>query len=238
MNTVEPSATIREAPSEVSTNDPPVWSFAAITPADAAESLLYLRGWQKRLLDLTGAGILLIAFLPLMLVLVVSIRATSSGPALFCQRRCGHLGRQFTILKFRTMYASNIDNGSIVQARRHDPRVTPIGRFLRRSSLDELPQILNVLRGDMSLIGPRPHAVAQDLSYAPLIAGYSSRYLARPGMTGLAQVSGARGETPTVRDMERRIQFDTTYIRRASLMMDLRILVQTMRELFLSEQAY
>jgi len=188
------------------------------------------RGWAlrlpKRLLDLAIAVPALIVLLPLLLVLGLLIRLDSRGPALFRQTRRGLNGRAFDILKLRTMNVQ--ENGeTIVQARQGDARTTRLGRWLRVFSLDELPQLANVVKGDMSLVGPRPHAVAHDLFYASRIADYRRRQEVRPGLTGWAQVHGLRGPTPTLESMTRRVDLDVWYADHASLALDLKILLRT-----------
>jgi putative colanic acid biosysnthesis UDP-glucose lipid carrier transferase len=191
----------------------------------------------KRLLDVAGALLALILFLPLMLLIALVIRVESGGPAIFRQRRTGHQGRVFTILKFRTMTVAE-DYDGVRQATRGDDRVTPVGALLRRLSLDELPQILNVLKGDMSLVGPRPHALAHDEHYADLIPAYSDRFRAKPGLTGLAQVNGLRGEIFELRGMADRVAADNAYIDTWSLRQDLAILARTLVVIFRDPQAY
>ncbi len=198
----------------------------------------YLTSRRKRVLDVTGAATLIILLLPLLLAVAVLIRLTSPGPVLFRQARCGQGGTPFTIYKFRSMYVAVEPDQTVVQATRADARITPIGRFIRRTSVDELPQLLNVLQGHMSLIGPRPHAIEHDRYYEPQIPLYAQRFTARPGLSGIAQVSGARGETPHVSDMERRVRFDIAYIQSASLATDLRLIAATVRETFFSSSAY
>lgn len=196
----------------------------------------YLESHQKRALDITAALSLILMLLPLLLLVALLVRATSPGPVLFRQKRCGKGGKPFEIYKFRSMYV--VPDKQVAQATRADPRVTSVGRFIRRSSIDELPQLFNVLQGHMSLIGPRPHAMAHDTFYGERIPHYSARFVARPGLSGLAQVSGARGGTPQLTDMERRIDLDLDYIRSASLALDLRILAATVREMMFSSTAY
>lgn len=183
------------------------------------------------------ATALLAALSPVLICIALAIRFTSSGPVLFRQSRNGKDMVPFELLKFRTMYCHTPDP-SVVQAQRGDARITPIGKILRSTSLDELPQLLNVIRGEMSLIGPRPHAVEHDAYYGELVPDYRSRFQVRPGLTGYAQVSGARGATPQIEDMERRIDLDLYYIRTASLSLDCRILLRTVREVFFSSSAY
>ena len=216
-------------------------------PLDAARTFVfqgrdttnqsYLISRRKRALDLTGAITLLVLLIPILLLVAILVRATSRGPVIFKQKRCGINGKSFEIWKFRSMYtAGQVEN--VVQATRGDPRITPVGRFIRRTSIDELPQLLNVLQGHMSLIGPRPHAMSHDTYFVERIPTYSDRFVARPGLSGLAQVRGARGETPELSDMERRIALDLMYIRNASLGMDVRILAATVKETIFSSTAY
>ena len=180
----------------------------------------------KRLFDMIFSFIGLIFLAPLLLTIALVIKATSPGPILFAQRRTGLGGKTFMIYKFRSM--TTLENGDrVVQACRHDARITPLGSFLRRSSLDELPQLWNVLIGDMSIVGPRPHAVAHDHYYGALLPDYRDRFRAKPGITGLAQCNGARGPTETLDKMSRRIRLDLAYIERWSLAMEARILVKT-----------
>ena len=180
----------------------------------------------KRLFDVSFSLTGLIFLAPLLLTIALVIKATSPGPILFAQRRTGLGGKTFMIYKFRSM--TTLENGDrVVQACRHDARITPLGSFLRRSSLDELPQLWNVLIGDMSIVGPRPHAVAHDHYYGALLPDYRDRFRAKPGITGLAQCNGARGPTETLDKMSRRIRLDLAYIERWSLAMEARILVKT-----------
>lgn len=197
----------------------------------------YLNSHRKRALDATGAITVLFLLAPLLLLVALLIKSTSQGPVIFRQKRCGVGGKPFEIWKFRSMYTA-ADAEQIVQATRGDPRVTPLGRFLRRTSIDELPQLFNVLQGHMSLIGPRPHALSHDAYFGGQITRYSDRFAARPGLSGLAQVRGARGETPQVADMERRIALDLMYIHNASFGMDVRIILATVQEMMLSKTAY
>jgi Undecaprenyl-phosphate glucose phosphotransferase len=180
----------------------------------------------KRSVDMVLAALILIAVAPLMLMIAVAIVAETGGPVLFRQKRHGFNEEPFDILKFRSM--TTADNGeSIVQATAADLRVTAVGRILRRSSLDELPQLINVLKGDMSLVGPRPHAVAHTLEYERKIAFYAHRHNVKPGLTGWAQVNGFRGETDEPWKMEKRIEYDLYYIDNWSLVFDLKILALT-----------
>ncbi len=187
-------------------------------------------------MDLVIAGSMLVVLAPLLLSLALLIKLTSNGPVFFRQERHGQAGSVFRVWKFRSMYLHE-EQGRVTQASKGDPRVTPIGRFIRRSSLDELPQLFNVIGGTMSLVGPRPHAVVHNLEYAKQIPGYMNRHQVKPGITGFAQVKGFRGETDTLEKMERRVELDLEYIDRRSLLVDLRILLQTPLAL-LSENAY
>lgn len=186
-----------------------------------------VNGPLKRLEDLVlGGAALLVCALPMLLV-AMAIKITSRGPVLFRQRRYGRGGREIGVLKFRTMRTAD-DGPHVRQAQQKDPRVTPVGAFLRRTSLDELPQLINVVRGDMSLIGPRPHAVAHNQLYEKQIIEYMLRHKVKPGITGWAQVHGWRGPTDTLRKMVYRVEYDLDYIRRWSLWLDLKILWLTL----------
>ncbi|ALA19977.1 hypothetical protein AL346_21065 (plasmid) [Chelatococcus sp. CO-6] len=185
----------------------------------------------KRCFDVAVAATVLVILAPLLLIIAVVVRLDSPGPALFRQRRHGFNRSSFVIYKFRTM--TRMDDGPVIrQARRHDPRVTRIGRFLRRTSLDELPQLYNVLRGDMSLVGPRPHALAHDDYYDALIRSYARRHNVRPGITGWAQVNGCRGETDTIEKMRKRIDLDLFYADNWSFGFDLKILRMTFAQIW------
>jgi putative colanic acid biosynthesis UDP-glucose lipid carrier transferase len=180
----------------------------------------------KRLIDLTLAGVSFFLLLPLLALIAIAIRLDSKGPVLFRQLRGGRNGEPFRIYKFRTMHVLE-DGTDVRQATRNDNRITRVGRWLRSSSLDELPQLLNVIAGDMALVGPRPHALAHDAQYGRLITSYRLRFQVRPGITGLAQVSGCRGETPEVADMRRRVDLDNRYIAQQCLALDMKILLRT-----------
>jgi putative colanic acid biosynthesis UDP-glucose lipid carrier transferase len=203
---------------------------------DATSSYLFSR--RKRAFDVMASLVILAVLAPLLVMVALIIRLTSPGPVLFRQERTGAGGRPFAVYKFRSMYVADAADGAVVQAARADARITPFGRFMRRTSIDELPQIFNVLQGDMSLIGPRPHAVQHDEYYTGRIAVYEQRFSALPGLSGLAQVNGARGGTPRLGDMERRIAYDLAYIRSASLTGDIRIIGATLREMIFSSSAY
>lgn len=180
----------------------------------------------KRSVDIVGAGLLIALLLPMLLLIALLIRLDSRGPALFRQQRYGVGRRVFTMYKFRSMTVMEA-SGAFVQAKPGDYRVTRVGRILRRTSLDELPQLLNVVMGDMSLVGPRPHAVAMDDAYSSVVARYEERHLVRPGLTGLAQICGYRGPTETLAKIEDRVWRDRVYIRRWSFLLDVKILART-----------
>lgn len=188
----------------------------------------YLKGNMKRSFDLViGIG-LIIALAPLMLNIVLLVKLSSKGPVLFRQNRNGQQKQQFKLYKFRTMHVNSDENKQVQDG---DPRITYVGRFLRRLSLDEIPQLINVVKGEMSLIGPRPHPVALDEKYEAQISIYGQRFVARPGITGLAQVNGARGETPTVEHMLRRVRLDLVYNTSANLRLDINILLRSALEI-------
>jgi putative colanic acid biosynthesis UDP-glucose lipid carrier transferase len=190
----------------------------------------------KRTLDAVIAFLALVALAPLLALTAVLIKLDSPGPIIFRQRRCGFDNCEFVMFKFRTMTVSE-DGGRIVQAQRGDQRVTRVGRVLRRTSIDELPQLINVLRGEMSVVGPRPHAMAHDDEYKARIRNYALRHHVKPGLTGAAQVAGLRGETQRLAQMERRVERDLWYINNWSLALDLKILAQTCVTL-LRDEAY
>ncbi|WP_247355415.1 undecaprenyl-phosphate glucose phosphotransferase [Bradyrhizobium sp. 160] len=191
----------------------------------------------KRALDLIGASLALLVFAPVMLVTAILIKLSSKGPVFFRQTRNGFNGRAFRIFKFRTMRVLE-DGPTIVQAQKNDPRVTPIGKWLRKTSIDELPQLLNVLKGDMSLVGPRPHAAAHNTEYEQIIGNYAFRHHVKPGITGWAQVNGYRGETRTLELMQKRVDCDLWYINNWSLWLDVRIVVGTALSAFANTRAY
>lgn len=179
----------------------------------------------KRLFDIIFASLAILVLSPVWLVLCIWIATSSPGGVFFRQKRTGYKGRDFDMLKFRSMYVNC--EADTLQAGVNDPRVTPVGRFLRRSSLDELPQLLNIVKGDMSIIGPRPHMLKHTEYYAPRIKNYMRRHDMRPGLTGLAQVRGFRGPTPKLEDMQHRVEADLEYIDTFSLGLDLKILTST-----------
>jgi Undecaprenyl-phosphate glucose phosphotransferase len=191
----------------------------------------------KRTFDIALSSLALITLAPIMLMAAILIKLDSRGPVFFSQLRNGFNSKEFWILKFRTMTV--MEHGSEVrQATRDDKRVTRLGRWLRRSSIDELPQFLNVLRGEMSLVGPRPHAIVHDDEYKKLISKYAYRLHLKPGITGLAQVNGFRGETATIDLMERRVDFDLWYINNWSLWLDIKILLKTFAVVIGQKEAY
>lgn len=191
----------------------------------------------KRLFDIVIASALLVLASPLFALIALAIRLDSRGPVLFRQTRVGFCGRPFMIYKFRSM--TTVENGQIIrQAQRGDSRITRVGRFLRETSLDELPQLINVIMGEMSLVGPRPHAMAHDRHYEALIPDYAWRHHALPGITGWAQVKGFRGETSTPASMEARVTHDLWYIRNWSVWLDLKILFLTIRAVLKPTNAY
>ncbi len=192
----------------------------------------------KRALDLLVAAAVLLMLAPLLLVLAAGVKLSSPGPVLFRQRRHGLGGREFGMLKFRSMRVHQEAPGTLTQACQNDPRITRFGAFIRRTSLDELPQFLNVLLGSMSVVGPRPHAVQHNNHYQRLIQRYMHRHYVKPGITGWAQVHGLRGETPELRAMRKRVQYDIDYIRRWSPLLDLRIIVLTALKVLGQRMAY
>ena len=196
-----------------------------------------LEHFTKRWIDVALAGTALIVFSPLLAIVAVAIKLDSPGPALFRQRRCGFNGKSFTIRKFRTMSVLE-DGPNIVQARSADDRVTRLGKWLRRTSIDELPQLLNVLEGSMSVVGPRPHAIAHDNEFDKIVRNYAFRRRVKPGLTGLAQIKGCRGPLPTTASIEQRVGYDLWYIDNWSLQLDLMILLQTPFELIRGRNAY
>ena len=196
-----------------------------------------LNGVIKTLSDYVIAVLALIVTGPLMLAIAAAIKTDSPGPVLFRQRRYGLDGREITVYKFRTMTVLE-DGGEVRQATKGDKRITRVGRLLRTTSMDELPQFINVLQGRMSVVGPRPHAVAHNETYRKLVDGYMVRHKVKPGVTGWAQVNGFRGETDTVEKMQQRIEYDLAYLRNWSLRLDLMIILKTVLVLFGDRKAY
>ncbi len=191
----------------------------------------------KRISDVVLAIAILIALIPVMLLVALAVKLSSPGPVIFRQRRYGLNGEEILVYKFRTMRVTD-DGPQVAQATRTDPRVTRVGAFLRRSSLDELPQFVNVIQGRMSIVGPRPHAVAHNELYRKLIKGYMLRHKVKPGITGWAQVNGLRGETETLEKMQARIEFDLEYLRNWSLSLDLWIILRTVLVVLKRDNAY
>ncbi|MBF0170547.1 MAG: undecaprenyl-phosphate glucose phosphotransferase [Nitrospinae bacterium] len=181
----------------------------------------------KRLFDLTLASMILLVATPVMFAAALAIKATSPGPVIFRQRRYGWNGEEFDIMKFRSMRMHTEENGAVTAATKSDTRITPVGWFIRRTSVDELPQLFNVMQGSMSLVGPRPHATVHDDYYSQRIASYFTRLKIKPGITGLAQVNGFRGEITSVEEMKVRVSHDLDYINNWSLGLDLKILFKT-----------
>lgn len=196
-----------------------------------------MNAWLKRAEDLVLSALILGVVLVPMILIALAIKLTSSGPVLFKQRRYGLNGKVVWIWKFRTMTA-NEDGDTVTQAKRDDARVTRLGTFLRRTSLDELPQFLNVLSGQMSVVGPRPHAVAHNEQYRKLIPGYMLRHKVKPGITGLAQINGWRGETDTLYKMQRRVECDLEYMRNWSIWLDLKIVLISVAKGFVNKNAF
>ena len=191
----------------------------------------------KRISDIIIALVIIVLISPLLLAIAIGVKLSSPGPVLFRQRRNGLDGHEIVVYKFRSM--RTMEDGEVVrQATRNDPRVTPFGAFLRRTSFDELPQFFNVLAGTMSIVGPRPHAVTHNKEYRQIIKAYMVRHKVKPGITGWAQVNGQRGETDTVEKMRMRVEYDLEYLRNWSLGLDLKIIVSTIRVLFFDRQAY
>lgn len=194
---------------------------------------LLIKGIEDRVLAL----LILVAVSPLMVLICILVKIESPGPAIFKQRRHGLDGKEIVVWKFRSMKVCE-DSDVVNQARRNDPRVTRIGALLRKTSLDELPQLINVLQGTMSLVGPRPHPVALNHTYRRLLRRYMLRHKVKPGITGLAQVNGCRGETDSIDKMEKRIAYDMSYIRNWSLWLDIKIVTKTLARLLYDKNAY
>ncbi|WAC75168.1 undecaprenyl-phosphate glucose phosphotransferase [Roseateles sp. SL47] len=191
----------------------------------------------KRISDVILASLILLLISPILLALAIGVKLSSPGPVIFKQRRNGLDGDEIIVYKFRSM--RSMDNGAVVkQATKGDPRITPFGAFIRRTSLDELPQFINVLQGRMSIVGPRPHAVAHNEEYRQIIKAYMVRHKVKPGITGWAQVNGLRGETDTIDKMKARVEYDLEYLRNWSLGLDLQIIVRTVRLMVFDRHAY
>lgn len=197
-------------------------------------------GWGrffKRVEDLVIGSLITLLILPVLVAVAIGVKLSSPGPVLFKQDRYGLGGKKIKVWKFRSMRV--MENDAVVtQATKNDPRVTKFGAFIRRTSLDELPQFVNVLQGSMSIVGPRPHAVAHNEEYRVLVDNYMIRHKIKPGITGWAQINGYRGETETVDKMEKRIQYDIQYMQNWSLWLDIKIIFMTVFKGFVSETAY
>ena len=196
-----------------------------------------VNGMVKRVIDIVLASVILLFIAPVMAVIAGGVKLSSPGPVLFKQRRYGLDGCEIVVYKFRSMTVCE-DGAQIAQAKRGDQRVTPFGGFLRRTSLDELPQFINVLQGAMSVVGPRPHAVAHNEQYRKIVKGYMVRHKVKPGVTGWAQVNGLRGETDTPEKMEARVRYDIDYMRHWSIVFDLMIVLKTVFVVFRGRNAY
>ena len=196
-----------------------------------------MSGVIKRVSDVAFALVILALLSPLFATIAICIKRSSPGPIIFRQRRYGVDGREIIVYKFRSMTVTE-DGGAIAQAQKNDARVTPLGAFLRKTSLDELPQFFNVLQGPMSIVGPRPHAVAHNELYRKVIKGYMVRHKVKPGITGWAQVNGYRGETDTLHKMKMRIEYDLDYLRKWSLRLDAYIIFRTVAVVFSDRNAY
>jgi len=203
--------------------------------------------WLKRSLDVVVGSLILVLISPLLIIISILVKATSKGPVLFKQTRYGLGGHKIIIWKFRSMGVTKVNEGNdatdstdekVIQATQNDPRITPLGAFLRRTSLDELPQFFNVVGGGMSIVGPRPHAVAHNEEYRQKIKFYMLRHTVKPGITGWAQINGWRGETDTLEKMEKRIEFDLMYIKNWSILWDIKIIFLTLFKGFMSKNAY
>lgn len=213
------------------TNDPsPRSDGAALRPIVGFGAAL------KRLEDFVLGSIALLILFPLMALISIIIKLDSTGPALFCQARSGRNGESIKVYKFRTMYQSG--SAEFKQAKKNDPRITRVGAFLRKTSLDELPQLFNVIEGSMSMVGPRPHPLKLDADFQHIIPSLNSRYCVKPGITGWAQVNGFRGETSKISDMVARIEHDLHYVRNWSIFLDIKILITTAFKGWTHENAY
>jgi putative colanic acid biosysnthesis UDP-glucose lipid carrier transferase len=196
-----------------------------------------INGMIKRIMDVVFSFLILLLIAPLILLIVIGVKNSSPGPVLFKQRRYGLDGKKIVVYKFRTMTVMD-DGGQVKQAIQNDPRITRFGGFLRKTSLDELPQFINVLQGSMSVVGPRPHAVCHNEMYRSLIKGYMMRHKVKPGITGWAQVNGCRGETDTLEKMQARVDYDLDYLRNWSIFLDLLIIIKTIGLVINEKNAY
>lgn len=195
-------------------------------------------GFGKRAFDIVTGGLALVVLSIPMLLIATAVKCSSPGPVLFVQKRYGAGGKPIGVFKFRSMKVMDAGDGDVQQATKNDSRITPLGAILRKTSLDELPQLFNVVAGSMSLVGPRPHAVSHNEQYRGQIYGYMLRHKVKPGITGLAQINGYRGETDTLDKMEGRIRYDLEYIRRWSLFLDIKIILMTPIRILNDENAY
>ncbi|MEM9010048.1 MAG: undecaprenyl-phosphate glucose phosphotransferase [Pseudomonadota bacterium] len=218
---------------------PALGPFAALPMFEVVQRPI--SGWSvvlKSIEDYLLAGIAVLLLGPLLLAVAVAIKLDSPGPVFFKQKRLGFNNKMFEIYKFRSMYHRDVPEARVAQATRDDPRITRVGRFIRATSIDELPQLLNVLNGTMSLVGPRPHALDHNEEYGRQIRGYFARHKVKPGITGWAQVRGLRGETKELEKMEARVRHDTYYAENWSLAFDFRILVMTVLVVLFQRNAY
>lgn len=219
--------------------NPSVREMAGVPLVTLSETPLIAGGpaFIKALMDKTLALAAVVVLSPVLLIIALLVKFTSDGPIIFKQKRHGWDGQVIKVWKFRSMYTHQPDAGVIAQATVDDPRITPVGRVLRRTSLDELPQLINVIQGKMSLVGPRPHAVEHNDYYSDKVGAYLARHRIKPGITGLAQINGCRGETETLEKMQKRIEYDLEYINQWSPMVDMKILLRTPLALF-TKNAY
>ncbi len=199
--------------------------------------VLGINAVHKRVFDVVMALIMLIFVSPVLVVVSIGVKLSSPGPVFFKQRRYGIDGKEIFVYKFRSMRGTEND-GCVIQAKRNDARVTPFGAFMRRTSIDELPQLINVIKGEMSIVGPRPHAIAHNEHYRKLIEGYMWRHKVKPGITGLAQINGFRGETDTLEKMQGRVDHDIAYLKNWSLWLDMKIVLKTIKLVLYDRNAY
>jgi putative colanic acid biosynthesis UDP-glucose lipid carrier transferase len=194
-------------------------------------------GFLKGISDIVFASCILVLILPVLMILAIGVKLSSPGPILFKQRRYGLDGHEILVYKFRSMTVTE-DGEKVVQATKNDQRVTAFGKIIRKTSLDELPQFINVLQGRMSIVGPRPHAISHNELYRKLIKGYMVRHKVKPGITGWAQVNGFRGETETVESMQQRIDYDIEYLKKWTIGLDVKIILKTVILIFKDTKAY
>ncbi|MFK5985215.1 MAG: undecaprenyl-phosphate glucose phosphotransferase [Pseudomonadota bacterium] len=213
-----------------------VGSFLALSVYDTP--FYGIDSFIKRLEDIVIGSLILTLILPPMLVIAIAVKITSPGPVIFKQKRYGIGGKEVTVYKFRSMKITDNDSVKVQQASKNDSRLSPIGSFIRRTSLDELPQFINVLQGSMSIVGPRPHAIVHNEYYRKEIEGYMLRHMVKPGITGWAQVNGYRGETKELYKMEKRVEYDLFYIRNWSIFFDMKIIFMTIFKGFINKNAY